>query len=202
VKLKPWRLSTRRPMERRLLADPRFRKRAERRSAVARGANHPQAPACVFLREHGISFHPGRGYSGDAAIPEATPQRGRRSHRRVTEPFRSAYGFGLPGPCRDGVGLSPVSVVSHCVQASPPATLSVRRADPSLALRVEQGEPCSTRLRQAKERGPPTRPKRDPSRTTLAWPLRQRPLPFAAGCVASREGDSSKSFRTGTAPHG
>src|SRR4029077_17074484 len=41
----------------------------------------------------------------------------RRSHRRVTGPFRSAYGSGLPGLCRDGVGLSPVSVISHCAQA-------------------------------------------------------------------------------------
>ena len=36
----------------------------------------------------------------------------------------------------------------------------------------------------------------------IAWPLRQRPLPSAAGCVPFREESSSKDFRTGTAPHG
>jgi hypothetical protein len=147
-------------------------------------------------------FAPGRDYSGDAAIPEAASRRGRRWHRRVTEPFRNAYGPGLPGRCRDGVGLSPVSVVSRCVQAMPPATVSVHRNQPSLVVGVENGEPPSARLRQAKERGLPTRPNRDTSRATLAWPLRHRPLPYDAGCIASRQGDSSKSFRTGTVPHG
>ena len=126
----------------------------------------------------------------------------RRSHRRVPGPFRSAYGSGLPGQRRDGVGLSPVSVVSRCTQARPPVTLSVRSAEPSYVLRGEEGGPFSARLRQAWERGLPTRPKRDPSRVTLAWPLRHRPLPADAGCIASRMGGSSKRFRTGTAPHG
>lgn len=176
----------------------------EGRAALCRptGANCPHGPACVFLREHGTSFHPGRGYSGDAAIPEAASRRGRRSHRRVTEPFRHAYGLGLPGLRRDGVGLSPVSVVSHCVQATSPNTLSVRRTKPSAVRRGEEGKPSSARLRPASERGLPTRPECDTSRTTLAWPLRHRPLPADAGCVASRQGDSSKNFRTGTAPHG
>jgi len=110
----------------------------------------------------------------------------RRSHRRFAGPFRHAYRSVLPGRCRDGVGLSPVSVVSHCVQARPPVTLSVRSTEPSYGLRGEGGGPSSARLRQVRERGLPTRPKRDPSRTTLAWPLRQRLLPGAAGCVVSR----------------
>lgn len=180
----------------------RFRKRAERSTDRPVGANCPHGPARVFLREHGISFHPGRGYSGDAAIPEAASLGERRSHRRVTGPFRSAYGSGLPGQGRDGVGLSPVSVVSRCAQARPPVTVSVRSAAPSEVLRGEEDGPSPARLRQAWERGLPTRPKRDPSRATLAWPLRHRPLPGAAGCLASRMGGSSKSFRTGTAPHG
>ena len=158
-------------------------------------------PACASANTE-PPFTPGRGYSGDAAIPEAASRWGRRSHRRVPGPFRSAYGSGLPGLRRDGVGLSPVSVVSRCAQARPPVTLSVRSTDPSYRLRGEEGGPSSARLRQAWERGLPTRPKRDPSRVTLAWPLRHRPLPADAGCVVSRMGDSSKSFRTGTAPHG
>lgn len=36
---------------------------------------------------------------------------------------------------RDDVGLSPVSVVSHCVQATPPGTVSVRSTEPSYLLR-------------------------------------------------------------------
>jgi len=163
-----------------------FRKRAERSSCRPEGANCPHGPASVFLREHGTSFRPWAGYSGDAAIPEAASRWGRRSHRCVPGPFRSAYGSGLPGWCRDGVGLSPVSVVSRCAQARPPVTVSVRRVAPSAAWRGEEGGPSSARLRQVRERGLPTRPKRDPSRATLAWPLRQRPLPTAAGCIGSR----------------
>ena len=179
-----------------------FRKRAERSSCRPEGANCPHGPAGVCLREHGSSFRPWAGYSGAAAIPEAASRWGRRSHRRVPGPFRSAYRSGLPGQCRDGVGLSPVSVVSHCAQARPPVTVSVRSADPSCVLRGSEDGSSAARLRQAKERGPPTRPKRDPSRATLAWPLLQRSLPSAAGCIGSRMGASSKRFRTGTAPHG
>jgi len=152
-------------------------------SAVPLGANCPHGSPCVFLREHGISFHP------CAVTPEMLPSLKRRlfwerrSHRRVTEPFRNAYRFGLP--CRDGVGLSPVSVVSRCTQARSPVTSSVRGTEPSFVLRENKGDPSFPRLRRAWERGPPTRPKRDPSRVTLAWPLRHRPLPSDAGCAGS-----------------
>ena len=143
-----------------------------------------------------------------AATAEVLPSLKRRPvgggppHRRVAGPFRSAYGPGVPGRGRDGVGLSPVSVVSHCAQATPPITVSVRSAEPPCVLRGEGGKPSSARLRQAWERGLPTRPKRGTSRTTLAWPLRHRPLPDDAGYLASPVGDSSKGFRTGAAPHG
>jgi hypothetical protein len=184
------------------LASPWFRKRAERRSAEPRGLTVLMVLGMCTSANTESPFTPGRSYSGDAAIPEGASRRGRRSHRRLTEPFRNAYGPGLPGRCRDGVGLSPVSVVSRCVQAKPPITVSVRSAEPSFALREGDGEPSTARLQQAWGLGLPTRPKRDSSRTTLAWPLRHRPLPADAGCIASRQGDSSKSFRTGTAPHG
>jgi len=184
------------------LSGPRSFGRGPSGQTPSPGANCPHGPGRVFLREHGISFHL------FGATPEMLPSLkrrlfgGRRWHRRVTGPFRSAYGSGLPSRGWDGVGLSPVSVVSHCVQARPPVTVSVRSAAPSPVLRGEEARASSARLRQARGRGLPTRPKRDPSRTTLAWPLRQRPLPCAAGCVASLAGDWSKSFRTGTAPHG
>src|ERR1700688_1066595 len=53
-----------------------FRKRAERSSCRPVGANCPHGSSGVFLREHGTSFRPGRGYSGDAAIPEAASRWG------------------------------------------------------------------------------------------------------------------------------
>ena len=180
----------------------RFRKRAERHGAVPQELTVLMVLSVCSSANTEPPFTPGRSYSGDAAIPEASSRRGRRTHRRMTEPFRNAYGPGLPGLRRDGVGLSPVSVVSHYVQATPPVTVSVRNDEPSYVVRAENGEPSPTRLRQVRELGLPTRPKRGTSRTTLAWPLRHRPLPADAGCVASRQGDSSKSFRTGTAPHG
>lgn len=38
-------------------------------------------------------------------------------------------------------------------------------------------------LQQASEPGPPSRPKRDASRTIFAWPLRHPRLPGDAGCI-------------------
>jgi hypothetical protein len=46
-----------------------------------------------------------------------------------------------PGAGQDGVGLSPVSVVSHCVQATSPITVSVRSVEPSYTLRGEEACP-------------------------------------------------------------
>jgi len=89
----------------------------------------------------------------------------------------------FPGLAWNSVGLSPVSVVSRCTQARPPVTLSVRSTQPSYVLRGEESGLSSARLRQVRERGLPTRPKRDPSRATLAWPLRHRALLPDAGCV-------------------
>ena len=104
-------------------------------------------------------------------------------HRRVSRPFRHAYGSALPCVGRDGVGLSPVSVVSHCVQASPPLTLTVRDPLPHQGPRTSVG-PTPAVLQPARGHGTPSGPKRGPSRTILAWPLRRRPSPVGAGCVA------------------
>jgi hypothetical protein len=41
-------------------------------------------------------------------------------------------------------------------------------------------------LQQVKELGTPLEPKRDPSRSVLAWSLRHRPSLDNADCVASR----------------
>ena len=98
------------------------------------------------------------------------------------------------------MGLSPVSVDSHCVQAKPPVTPTVRSGNRNMPCEKIVHDPRV--LRPVGGRGTPSRPKRGPSRTILAWPLRRRPLPNDAGCVPLREESSSKDFRTGTAPHG
>ena len=41
-------------------------------------------------------------------------------------------------------------------------------------------------LQQVRELGTPSRPKRDPSQTILAWPLRYRPLLDDTGCIPLR----------------
>lgn len=46
-----------------------------------------------------------------------------------------------------------------------------------------RGRISPSRLRQAREIGPPSEPKRDASRTIFTWPLRRRSLPSDAGCV-------------------
>jgi hypothetical protein len=69
-----------------------------------------------------------RGYSGEAAIPEnshleCTSSPPRRQGRFVVDLWACVVRSVL----RNGVGLSPVSAVSHCEQATPPTTLRVER---------------------------------------------------------------------------
>jgi hypothetical protein len=61
-------------------------------------------------------------YSGAAAIPEAAAGGADRRTTALPDPFALLIGLGYPGSTRDGVGLSLVSVDSHCVQAKPPIT--------------------------------------------------------------------------------
>ena len=65
-----------------------------------------------------------RGYSGAAAIPEAGAVGSVPRTAASPDPFGILIGRPYSGLPRDGVGLSPVSVDGHCVQAKPPATLS------------------------------------------------------------------------------
>ena len=107
--------------------------------------HHPGLEKSFDQVENGAVGH-FRGHAGhddlmrqvvEEPLPEMLPSLKRRlvgerrSHRRVTGPFRIAYGSGLPGLRRDGVGLSPVSVVSRCTQARPPVAWSVRSVEPS-----------------------------------------------------------------------
>ena len=112
-----------------------------------------------------------------------------REGRPRTAAFTSCFGralsAGVTRPTawagRDDVGLSPVSVVSHFVQATPPDTLTDHRRSPSI-LRCESTL-LLPMLRQMTELGTPPGPNRDASWTISAWPLRQRRLPHAAGCI-------------------
>ena len=96
-----------------------------------------------------------------------------REGRPRTAAFTSCFGralsAGVTRPTawagRDDVGLSPVSVVSHFVQATPPDTLTDHRRSPSI-LRCESTL-LLPMLRQMTELGTPPGPKRDASWTIL-----------------------------------
>ena len=146
-------------------------------------ANCPHGSTTSSSLAHGCSFRL-------MATPEQLPspkQRLEGANRRTAaspDPFALLIGLGCPGGTRDGVGFSPVSVDSHCVQASPPITPTARSDQPYRVLR--RNPPGPLVLPQAWELGTPSRPKRDPSRTILAWPLRRRPLRDDAGCIPLR----------------
>jgi hypothetical protein len=70
------------------------------------------------------------GYSGAAAIPKAAVGGADRRTAASPDLFAVLIGLVCPGRARDGVGLSPVSVDSHCVQASPPITPTDRSDEP------------------------------------------------------------------------
>jgi hypothetical protein len=97
----------------------------------------------------------------------------------------------------DGVGLSPVSVDCHCVQAKPPSTPSRRDDQPYRVPRAAS----AGRHGASADFGAWHR---DEAET---WSLPNCPClapssPFGAGCVPFREESSSTDFRTGTAPRG
>ena len=80
------------------------------------------------------------------------------------------------------MGLSPVSVVSRCIQARPRATPSVVRATRDML----GTDPARLRWANASAGSGAWHPdwaESGPSRIGLAWPLRQRPLLAEAGCV-------------------
>ena len=100
----------------------------------------------------------------------------------------------------NGVGLSPVRVVGHCEQVTPPHTPRVNGQNRDVLRRDCPGGRAAQCFSTTRSLAHHVRPNRDPSRSILAWPLRQRPLPSAAGCVPFLEESSSKDFWTGTAP--
>ena len=68
------------------------------------------------------------GYSGEAVIPERPSQEDPSVPPRDQALFvMDLWAWVIRGHPRNGVGLSPVNVVSHYEQATPPVTSRVRR---------------------------------------------------------------------------
>ena len=101
---------------------------------------------------------------------------------------------------RNDVGLSPVSVVGPCEQARPPYTPRVDGADRSVGHRDCPDRRAAWCFSTTRSLAHHARPDCDPSRSVLAWPLRQRPLPGAAGCVPFPEGKFEQGFLDGHGP--
>ena len=89
--------------------------------------------------------------------------------------FGWALSAGITRPAawvgRDDVGLSPVSVVSHCVQAMPPTTPAVRPSYPST-----DGRGCLSRASASVGAWPPNRGR------IATPPAPSSPGPFTAAC--------------------
>ena len=159
----------------------------------------PRGSSSSSSLAHGSSFHHD-GYSGAAAIPEAGAVGSVPRTAASPVPFGILIGRADPG-CPEtawdfhrSVRPAIVSRRDHQPPYRVAATnRNVCREERPLTPR------CFSRLRSV---APRLGPKRDPSRTILAWPLRQRPLPTTAGCIPFLAESSSKDFRTGTAPRG
>jgi hypothetical protein len=133
--------------------------------------------------------------SATAWVPQANTKR-RYYHQTVSGHFRVKLGELQVGK---GGGHSPPSPLSHGGQfprfTGVPLSGTGRPHD-ACPLR---GGSLSPPPVQFATRSTNTAPSVG---TALAWPLRPRTLPAEAGCMASLTGDSGKSFRTETAPHG
>ena len=140
-------------------------------------------------------------YSGEAAIPKRPHQEGTvappRSQSRFVVDLWAWCSLGPRGP-RNGVGLSPVSVVRHCEQARPPYTPRAGGKNRDVLLRdgCSAAAWCFSTTGSLARR---TRPDCDPSRSVLAWPLRHRPLLADAGCVPLRR-EFEQGFLDGHGP--
>jgi hypothetical protein len=134
-----------------------------------------------------------RCYSGEAVIPKRRAWRARACRRmsRTVSPW--TYRSALSWRTRNGVGLSPVSVVNRCTEARSRSTPS---GDPSYPRDARAGPSvrklgrCFSRLRSLAHR----QGRSGPSPVGLAWPLRHRALLSDAGCVGPPKRTSSKVF--------
>jgi hypothetical protein len=123
--------------------------------------------------------------------PTAAPPLG-----QVVSPCLSTWvALAWPGTAWDSHRSVWLTIVSRRSHQSPRRAAATNR-------NVCCGGTAPSVLQPVRGLGTPPRPKRDSSRTILAWPLRRRPLPDDAGCLPLLAESSSKDFRTGTAPRG
>lgn len=111
------------------------------------------------------------------------------------------YRLALPLPAGAGNGRSR-TFTGQCCQPFCPGGPTSHSDGPRVVTKYQPVEERIglLRLRPAWERGPPSEPNRDTSRTIFTWPLRHRSLPPGAGCIPLL--GSSEDFRTGLDPPG
>jgi len=162
-------------------------------------ANCPHGSTNSSSLTHGCSFHP-------QATLEQLPSPKRPSLGTLAAPPRRQTGSRCLLVWLTLVGAETAwdfhrsvwsAIVSRRDRQSPRRTAATNRNVCCGRVPVD-----SRVLQQARELGTPSGPKRGPSRTIPAWPLRRRPLLSDAGCIPLLAESSSKEFRTGTAPHG
>lgn len=199
-------------------------------------ASHLGGLTFLMVRETGCSFRrsslschrPTRSVDPDPLLPGELPSPKRRLSRRTSptpslpralsaEPYRPLLpGWRIPlsaVPCRDDVGLSSVTVVSHFVQVMPSQTLlrpAVRNRVPRCGATFggRQGfiTVRSLARRTSRNATPPVLSLPGPfnaprcQATLAAYPLRLLGT-VTAGLRCPWRG-SSKEFRTGSDPHG
>jgi hypothetical protein len=167
-------------------------------------ANSPRGSAVSPSLAHGCSFHHA-GLLRSSCHPQSGV--GGADERTAAWPglFAMLMGLGCPGEpgtAWDSHRSVWPAIVSRRNRQSPRRSAATNRSVCCGRDRRSQQIEDLPVLRQVRVLGTPSRPKRGPSRTILAWPLRHRPLPDDAGCIPLPRESSSKDFRTGTAPHG
>ena len=162
-----------------------------------RCANYPRGPVVSPSLTYGCPFHlaatprqlssPKRGPLGPFLAPPPGPTVSESLWVGVSPVVRGRRGT-LAG--QRGRPLCPGETTSHPIESRRPA---VSRVGNGVC-----GTPrCFGRLRGV---APRLGPKRGSSRTVRAWPLRQRPLPTAAGCVPFPSGRFEPGFPHGHGP--
>jgi hypothetical protein len=115
-----------------------------------------------------------------AATPGKLPSPSEGTRRGTLAPPRSQGRFVMDlwawciRTSRNDVGLSPVSVVGPCEQVRPPYTPRVDGVDRNVGHRDCPGRRAAQCFSTTRSLAHRARPDCDPSRSVLAWPLRQR----------------------------
>src|SRR5262249_31155794 len=136
---------------------------------------------------------------GAAAIPEAAAGGADRRTTASPGPFALLMGLGCPGVYQGRCG----TFTGQCGQPLCPGETTNHPGGPQQRNGTGAAEEVlvdSLVLQKAWDLGTPPRPKRGPSRTILAWPLRRRPLLGGAGCIPLRKGEFEQGFPYGYGP--